>query len=638
MKKLFTFLLLTASLFILKSEAQNTTCNAGFTFHNSDLTVKFWAAITTNSTAYHHYWNFGDGSTSADTTPVHTYLSAGTYTVKHIFYKTGVNGNKECADTIEKRIVLNNPPPFVPCNLQVKFSYERDPSQSNKVKFTNLSSPVNDTSKAKWDFGDGSSSYDFNTSHVFANSGLYRVCLTVQNNTCMLDTCMNVQIQLPPVSCDLVQANFLVEKDSVDKNKCHFTNLTSHFEPVDSIRWTFGDGTSSNEINPTHIYSSPGTYNICIRVEKKNTTGSAPCVKEICKQVVVLPVAECHLEAKFNFQTDSSNHNKIFFTNASTPASSITNVQWNFGDSTFSNLNNPEHTYAHAGIYNVCLKVAAGTTCYKEICKTVEIKAPEVNCNDISKFTFTRSSVNCMEFKFTPVNQNPGYNYAWSFGDGTGSTQMSPSHVYFRSGNYTVYLTVFRSSNCVSTSHQLAETGTCFTCNNIWVKFESYRQLATSNKYIFHPLSNYPILSQSWTVTKLNVTGAATITLSGSNLEYTFNEPGDYRVCLRAVTSGNCIKEYCDVIHINAPNAECTLWAYPNPANNQVNLALQLVQPAMIHVYIYNSVNILVKQKDQQGSTGNNIVTTNIEGLVPGLYNVKVFYGNRVCYSKFQKN
>ena len=55
------------------------------------------------------------------------------------------------------------------------------------------------------------------------------------------------------------------------------------------------------------------------------------------------------------------------------------------------------------------------------------------------------------------------------------------------------------------------------------------------------------------------------------------------------------------------------------------------------HTFNLNSLNILVKHKDQQGNTGTNTVTTNIEGLVPGWYTIKVMYGNRVCYAKFQK-
>ncbi len=634
MKKLFTLLLLTLTAFTFKSVAQNTNCNAGFDFTISGFSVNFRPAITINSTVNHHYWKFGDGSISSDTTPVHVYAAAGTYTVKHFFYRNE-NGIAVCIDSVEKRVVLSNPPPPVICDLHVKFAFERDAFQPNKIKFTNLSSPVNDTSKARWSFGDGTYSYDFNASHTYASSGLYTVCLTVQYKTCLRDTCAYVQIQLPPAPCDVVQANFSSQADSVQLNKVHFLNLTSHFEPNDQIRWTFGDGTTSYEVNPTHIYTSPGTYNVCIRVQKNNIAGTTPCVKEICKQVVV--TNDCRLEANFSFEADANNKNKIYFKNLSMPATSVVNAQWNFGDGTSSNSMNPDHVYTHTGTYHVCLRIAGSSTCYREICKTIEIKEPEINCLEISKFSFTRSTVNCLEFKFTPAVQNPNWIYIWSFGDGTGSIDITPSHVYPRSGNYTVFLTVYRSSACASTSYKVAETGACFSCSNIWVKYEYKRESSASNKVYFHALSNYPILSQSWTITKLSISGSTTVTLTQLNPYYIFNEPGDYLVCLRAITAGQCVKEYCEVIHIASPNTACTLSSYPNPATNQVSVNVPLTSPEMIHVYVFNSLNILVKQKEQQGSTGNNLVTTNIEGLLPGWYTIKVIYGNRVCYSRFQK-
>ncbi|MDB5224180.1 MAG: hypothetical protein JWN83_2847 [Chitinophagaceae bacterium] len=637
MKKLFTLLLLTLAVFTFKAEAQNTTCNAGFDFTVTGLSVSFHASITGNAAVNHHYWKFGDGAISSDSTPVHLYAAAGTYTVKHIFYRSE-NGAAICIDSTEKRVELTTITTTVSCNLQAGFSFERVASQPNKVYFHNTSTPAGDIHAVKWSFGDGTYSTDFNTSHVYATSGLYKVCLIVQkDNICQRDTCANVQIQVtppPPPPCNL-EANFLSYPDTVQLNKIHFLNLSSHFEARDSIWWSFGDGTYSKDGSPTHTYSAPGTYNVCIRIKKNNPAGTAPCVKEICKQIVV--INECRLEANFTFEADATNKNKIYFKNTSTPATAIINVQWTFGDGTTSNSINPDHIYAHAGTYHVCLRISGGSACYREVCRNIEIKEPEINCLDISKFTFTRSTVNCLEFKFLPAVQNPNWKYVWTFGDGTGSTDITPSHVYPRSGNYTVFLTVYRSSTCVSTTYKVAETGACFSCNNIWVKYEYSRVAGMLNKIYFHALSNYPILSQSWTITKLSISGSATVTLTQLNPDYTFNEAGDYRVCLRAVTYGQCIKEYCEVIHISSPNAACTLTSYPNPTTNQVSVGVQLTAPEMIHVYIFNSLNILVKQKEQQGGTGNNIVTTNIEGLIPGWYTIKVIYGNRVCYSRFQK-
>ena len=492
-----------------------------------------------------------------------------------------------------------------------------------------------------WRFGDGTTSSSISPVHLYSSTGTYTVThiyyrteTNYTNAVCIDSVQKKVEFHTTatPV-CNLV-ANFTWYAETVQLNKIHFGNLSSHFESGDIIKWTFGDGTDSHDVSPTHVYASAGTYTVCIRVQKNSTAGTTSCVKELCKQVVVLN--ECRLEAAFTFEADATNKNKIYFKNTSTPATAVVNVSWSFGDGATSTSPNPDHTYTHTGTYNVCLRISGSTTCYREICKTIEIKEPEINCLDISKFTFTRSTVNCLEFKFIPIVQNSNWQYVWSFGDGTGSTDITPSHVYPRSGNYTVFLTVYRSSTCVSTSYKVAETGNCFSCSNIWVKYEYVRTSSISNTVYFHALSNYPVLTQTWVITKLTVSSTP-ITLTQNNPVYTFSEPGDYRVCIRAVTYGGCVKEYCEVIHITVANTACTLTSYPNPATNQVTLGIQLTGPEMIHVYIFNSLNILVKQKDQQGSTGNNNVTTNIEGLTPGWYTIKVIYGNHVCYSKFQK-
>ena len=636
MKKLFTLLLIAVAALTLKSSAQTTNCTADFSFTLSGMSVTFTPANAATLATNHHYWRFDDGSSSSSISPVHVYAAGGTHTVTHIFYRSE-NGVALCIDSVTKRFEFPNTP--VTCNLQAHFSFERDPQQANKLNFKNLSTPTTDVHYVKWSFGDGTYSSDLNPSHVYANSGTYHVCLSVATSTntangCYSDSCMSVQVQATPPPCNLT-AYFAWSADSLQINKIHFTNFSSHFEKGDSIRWTFGDGTTSYDVNPTHVYANGGTYTVCIRVKKNGPSGAELCVKEYCKQVVVLN--ECRLEANFTFEADATNKNKIYFKNGSTPLTSVIYTQWSFGDGTTSSSANPDHTYAKPGIYNVCLKISSSSNCYREKCQTVEIREPEINCFDISKFTFTRSTVNCLEFKFIPAVVNTSWKYAWSFGDGTGSNDISPSHVYPRSGNYTVFLTVYRSSTCVSTSYKVAETGTCFSCNNIWVKYEYSRVAGTANKIYFHALSNYPILSQTWTITKLSISGASTVTLTQTNPDYTFNEPGDYRVCIRAITYGQCIKEYCDVIHI-APNTDCALTLYPNPSNtNQVAVGVVLTAPDMIHVYIYNSLNILVKQKDQQGSVGNNVVAASLDGLVPGTYTVKVVYGNRMCYTKFHK-
>src|SRR6187549_223356 len=104
MKKLFTLLFFTLAAFTFKTTAQTTTCNAGFSFSISGLSVNFTAAITGDPSINHHYWKFGDGQISSDISPVHAYSAGGAYTVTHIFYRSNNSGTAECVDSIQKRI------------------------------------------------------------------------------------------------------------------------------------------------------------------------------------------------------------------------------------------------------------------------------------------------------------------------------------------------------------------------------------------------------------------------------------------------------------------------------------------------------------------------------------------------------
>jgi PKD repeat protein len=89
-------------------------------------------------------------------------------------------------------------------------------------------------------------------------------------------------------------------------NTYHFENTSTPLSITDSIRWTFGDGTSSNQVSPNHTYTQFGTYNVCLRVQKRNINGTlSNCIREICHTVVVGNPNTCNLQPYPNPATNS---------------------------------------------------------------------------------------------------------------------------------------------------------------------------------------------------------------------------------------------------------------------------------------------------------------------------------------------
>ena len=120
---------------------------------------------------------------------------------------------------------------------------------------------------------------------------------------------------------------------------------------------------------------------------------------------------------------------------------------WNFGDQTFPITNAgqaPSHIYTAAGTYTITLVITApGSSCSNSYSLGVEVVLPPT-----ATFT-TSSTLTGKPITFTPDDASL-VTYAWDFGDGTSSTDVSPTHVYFTPAQYSVILTVTNSTGCTS--------------------------------------------------------------------------------------------------------------------------------------------------------------------------------------------
>lgn len=114
--------------------------------------------------------------------------------------------------------------------------------------------------------------------------------------------------------------------------------------------WYFGDGTTSNEQNPTHIYNQPGTYKVKLVVRNEIGTDSATL------DMPELNLPSIPVVSNFTYKHHNSNNfapTKVIFTNKSTGANIFA---WDFGDGTQDNDDEPSHIFQSQGIYTVKLK------------------------------------------------------------------------------------------------------------------------------------------------------------------------------------------------------------------------------------------------------------------------------------------
>lgn len=287
--------------------------------------VNFTDISLNNPTSW--FWEFGDGNTSNQQNPTHTYNSIGNYSVTLTAYN---NDGSNALTKTNYITVLSTP----------IANFSADPSYSaisTPIDFidNSMNSPLN----WSWDFGDGNTSVLQNPSHSYSSIGSYSVSLTVSNNDGSDTMIKEDFISILP----LPVAEFTASPTtvSIDESISFIDNSLN----AETWLWEFGDGATSILQNPTHSYSDPGVYSIKLIVD--NSVGIDSLQKNGYIQVIVYPVADFTVE-----QTIIEVGENVSFIDNSLYA---TSWSWDFGDGNTSTLQNPEHIYSSTGTYTIGL-------------------------------------------------------------------------------------------------------------------------------------------------------------------------------------------------------------------------------------------------------------------------------------------
>lgn len=204
-----------------------------------------------------------------------------TYNDDYITLPAGTHGRLGLPDVV---------PCFVPnpeCELESKPDFVYNP-QTCSYEFADMSShgTTTDIVAWEWTFGDGTSSTLQNPVHHYTSPGTYTVCLTVWgysgDKCCVSKNCIEVTIkEVCNMPCT-VQSAIMAQPDACDPCTMHFDGviLYSNREIV-AWMWDFGDGTTGTGPNPSHTYSGPGPWNVCLKVMARGLDNEC-CVFETC--------------------------------------------------------------------------------------------------------------------------------------------------------------------------------------------------------------------------------------------------------------------------------------------------------------------------------------------------------------------
>lgn len=381
----------------------------------SPVVVGFTANGTTpNGGPVSYQWYFGNGGTSVQQNPQQVFFN-GIYDPMVILSDT-----LGCQDTAFTHIEITQVQAgFTVANVNV--------CKNLPVQFTDTS---NFASTWLWDFGDGTTSTQQNPVHVYANNGTYAVRLTVSYNGCIDSENKLAYITVS----DAVQFTFSGD----DQSACdapHTVNFTdSTTAGASGYLWEFGDGNTSTSPDPTHTYTTEGSFNVSLTVY--NSQGCAN--KKTLNSYINVHV----INAVFAIDSDNGcTPLTVHFTNSSTSNVPITSYQWIFGDGTSASTANPTHTYNIAGNFTPMLIITNADGC-KDTAVGNLIKVGGGITPDFQALPLIQCVNQTVSFFNLTVGAGPNSTYFWEFGDGTTSILTNPTHEYSDTGQYDVKLTV----------------------------------------------------------------------------------------------------------------------------------------------------------------------------------------------------
>ncbi|MDD1770411.1 MAG: PKD domain-containing protein, partial [Methanomassiliicoccales archaeon] len=406
---------------------QDTSPVAVFTYAPPSILEGNNYTFTDHSTYLHDpivswAWDFGDGEFGSGQSVQHQYVHDGTFTV--VLTVTDLDGSP---DSVFHDVFVGDIAPVANFTCS-----NTSPIEGTTVQFNDTSTSYDGVVSWHWDFGDGMASSLRNATHVFAHnrSAPYVVELTVteaDGNTSEFSVLVTVLDSTPIADFEWSP------ETQMEGLPVHFADNSSAYDEVVAWHWDFGNGNTSDTGDADQTYQNNGYYKVTLTVEDIDAS-----INSTSKWI---SITDSVPTANFTFGPNSTNESStVWFNDTSSAHDGLQSWLWNFGDGEQSTDRNTTHVYLDNGTYDVVLSVVDGDGSPNWVSYQIVI----LDMRPTAAFTNTPCIEGNVTFFYdastTPIDAI--VNWSWDLGDEHLAYGKDISHIYNRSDDFLVVLTV----------------------------------------------------------------------------------------------------------------------------------------------------------------------------------------------------
>ncbi|NNE15104.1 MAG: PKD domain-containing protein [Saprospiraceae bacterium] len=443
-------------------------------------------------------WDFGNGITSDSIDPLPQIYTSPEDSIS--IYIITLEASNMCGeDELTKEITV------YPNNVEAFF--EIDTLMGCPPLAVQIKNYATVGSTVSYDFGDGGTGTTPDTTYVYTEPGEY--VITQYAALCGQDSIKSDTITVYPLPIvEFSAPTFVCVGDTI--------NFVNNSVGALASQWHFGDGSMSLEFAPNHVYNEAGTYEVSLIM----FSNSYLCPDTLSKIILVPELPN----AGFGFEPNAICPNDtIQFQNQSIGA---LNYEWDFGDDSGSNEENPEHIYSISGTYEVSLIAYDEFNCIDD---TTDIN---VLVYEMPTADFELNQAEVCQFHDTIIinNTSEGFiNSMWFLNDDLVSEQENDIAIWFDEAVVqNIELVVTNGFGCTDT------TSNVFDVLPSPIAMTNFIDTSGCEGETF----NFINLSQNsdqtiWIFDEANSS-------VDSLVEFSFQDSGIYNALLVALNSNNC--------------------------------------------------------------------------------------------------